>query len=105
VRGPAIPVPGVPLRCPTGEPPRPFQGQRLKITHLQTVGNGKAVSLSHLSHFQLGEGLALMLRMRTPFELFQVGIAFVLQFLVNADLRGVIPVNRHVFDRPEEAFL
>ena len=43
-----------------------------------------------------------MFGMRAAFELFQVSVAFVLQLLVNADLRGVITVNRHVLDRLEE---
>ena len=45
-----------------------------------------------------------MLRVGAAFELFQVGIAFVLQFFVNADLGSVVPINRHILDGFEEAF-
>src|SRR2546426_12353781 len=48
---------------------------------------------------------ALMLRVRAALEFFEVGVAFVLQFLFDADLRGVITVNGHVLDRPEEPLL
>src|SRR5262249_72255 len=38
------------------------------------------------------------------FELFQIGITPVFQFLMNTDFRGVITVNRRVFDGSEKAF-
>lgn len=44
-----------------------------------------------------------MLWVRAAFELFDVGVALVSQFLMNADLRGVVTVNRQVLDRFEEA--
>src|SRR5215510_5157730 len=43
-----------------------------------------------------------MLWVRAALKLFEVGVAFVLQFLFDADLGGVIAVNGHVLDRPEE---
>ena len=46
----------------------------------------------------------LMLRMRAAFELFDVSIALVSEFLMNADLRRVVTINRQVLDRFEEAF-
>jgi hypothetical protein len=46
-----------------------------------------------------------MLRVSAALELFEVGVAFVLQFVVDADLGGVITVDGHVFDRLEEPLL
>src|SRR5262247_3409347 len=48
---------------------------------------------------------ALMLRVCAALELLEVGVAFVLQFLFDADLRSVIAVNGNVLDRPEEPLL
>src|SRR5688572_4179406 len=48
---------------------------------------------------------ALMFRVSAALELFEVGVAFVLQFVVDADLGGVITVDSHVFDRLEEPLL
>src|SRR5262245_1333774 len=45
---------------------------------------------------------ALMLGVSATLELSEVGVAFVLKFLVDADLGGVITVNGYIFDRLEE---
>src|SRR5438876_6985834 len=47
--------------------------------------------------------LALVFGVRAALELFEVGVALVLQLVVDADLRGVVTIDGQILDRLEEA--